>query len=160
MRIIRICTAALARFLISAIFLAGAIHKILNWSDAEKNLMNVLCDWQFQVGFSDQAQDCFAALVPWTPLLLVIATLFELVGGLLLLLGVREKLGATLLVLFLIPATILFHSFWFLDGPARELQIVMVMKNLAILGGLFLVLLHGAEGESGGGSDFSGMKFG
>lgn len=144
----------------SAIFLASAIHKILNWSEAEKNLMNVLCDWQFHVGFSDQAQDCLAALVPWTPLLLVIATLFELVGGLLLLLGVRERLGATLLILFLIPTTVLFHSFWFLEGPARELQIVMMMKNFAILGGLFLVLLHGAEGESGGGGDFSGMKFG
>ena len=145
MRIIRLCATVLARFLLSAIFLAAGVNKIFHWHETEKLLMNVLCDWQSYMGFSDSAQQCFASLTPWTPLLLILATLCELVGGLLLLLGVREKLGASLLILFLIPTTILMHQFWFVEGGLRDVQQIMFLKNLSILGGLIMVLLYGAK---------------
>ena len=48
------------------------------------------------------------------------ATLFQLLGGLLVLLGIKEKLGATLLILFLIPVTVLMHSFWMVEGAERQ----------------------------------------
>jgi len=155
------CATVLARFFISAVFLAGAIGKIFNWHDTEKLLTNTLCDWQINIGFSETAQSCFAILTPWTPLLLIAATLCELVGGLLVLLGIKEKLGAGLLILFLIPTTIIMHQFWFIEGSMKELQTIMFLKNLAILGGLFMIVLHGAQAKSGGGGDsFPPMKFG
>lgn len=107
--------------------------------------MNTLCEWQSNIGFSDGLQDCLSLLVPWTPFLLITATLFEMLGGLSILLGFKEKLGATLLILFLIPATILIHQFWFIEGMAREVQITHFLKNLAILGGLFMIILQGTE---------------
>ena len=160
MRIIRIGCAAIARFFISAIFLASAVNNILHWHETEKNLMGILCDWQMYIGFHEGAQHCFSFLTPWAPVLLGIATLFNLVGGLLILLGVREKLGAALLVLFLIPVTILYHQFWFIDGPARELQTIMFLKNLAILGAMILILLHGGQARSGGGERNAPLKLG
>ncbi len=161
MRFFRMCAIVLARFFISAVFLAGAVGKILNWHDTEKNLMNTLCDWQGYIGFSESAQGCIATITPWTPLLLIVATLCELIGGLLVLLGIKEKLGAGLLILVLIPVTILMHQFWFVDGSARELQTIMFLKNLAIIGGLIMIVLHGAQAKSGGGGDsFPPMKFG
>lgn len=149
MRIVRICTAAVARFLISAVFLASAVKTILNWDETEKNLMGIMCDWQMYGSFSDDVQACFSSLTPWSPLLLGIAALLTLVGGLLVLLGVKEKWGAFMLILFLIPATILYHPFWFLDGEARELQTILFLKNLAIFGGLLLMILHGGQGDKG-----------
>lgn len=161
MRIIRIFAATLARFFISAIFLASAVKNVLNWGETEQTLMNTLADWQGYSAFWDQAQDLFTFLTPWAPLLLVIGTILSLAGGLLLLLGIKEKLAATLLFLFMIPATILYHSFWFYDGPARDLQSIMFLKNLAILGSLILVMLHGAQARSGGGEDgFPPIKLG
>lgn len=160
MRIIRVCTAALARFLMSAIFLSSAIKNIFYWHEVEGNLMTALCEWQAYVGFSEVAQNCFNILTPWAPLLLIVATLFLLGGGLLLLLGVREKLGATLLIFFLIPATLLYHSFWFMEGTVRDLQTIMFLKNLAILGGLLLVLLHGGQERSGNSDNFPSMTLG
>ena len=161
MRTIRVCTAAIARFLMSAIFLAGAVKTVLTWHESEKNLMNALCEWQPHVGFSGTAQDCLSYLIPWTPLLLAIATLFMLVGGLLVLLGIRERIGAFLLILFIIPATLLSHPFWFLEGAAREMQTAMFLKNIAILGGLLLMLLHGGQGKSAGSGDsFPSLKIG
>jgi uncharacterized membrane protein YphA (DoxX/SURF4 family) len=154
MRIVYLCTTVVARFLLSAIFLSAAVGNILNWHETEKLVISTLCEWQTYVGFSDRAISCLNILTPWAPLLLITATFFELIGGLLLLLGVHEKIGATLLVLFLIPTTVLFHPFWVFDGSVRELQSIMFMKNMAILGGLLMVLLHGAQGkkESGFGS--------
>lgn len=145
MKIIRLYTTVLARFFISLVFLAGAVNKILHWHETERSLMNTLCEWQSNIGFSDGLQDCLAAMIPITPILLLVATLFELLGGLSVLLGVKEKLGATLLILFLIPTTILIHQFWFIEGTARELQLAHFLKNLAILGGLLMILLQGTE---------------
>jgi uncharacterized membrane protein YphA (DoxX/SURF4 family) len=144
---------------LSAVFLAGAVNKIIHWHESEKTVMNALCDWQAYIGFSESAQSCFSILMPWTPLLLISATLFELVGGLLVLLGVREKLGAFLLILFLIPTTVIMHQFWFIEGSARELQTVMFLKNLAILGGLLMILLSKDTGKPGG-DPFPPIKLG
>lgn len=145
MEILRLCTTVVARFLISLIFLAGAVNKILHWHEMDRMLMNVLCDWQSNVGFSDSLQDCFVTLIPLTPLLLLGAIFCELIGGLFVLLGIKEKLGAGLLILFLLPTTVLMHQFWFVEGGARELQLTHFLKNLAILGGLLMILLR--EGE-------------
>lgn len=145
MKIIRVCTTVLARFLISLVFLAGAVNKIFHWHDSESAVMNTLCEWQFNVGFSDDMQTCLAYMVSYTPILLGLATLFELLGGLSVLLGVKEKWGATLLVLTLIPTTVLMHQFWFVDPSVRELQMTHFLKNMAILGGLLMILLQGTD---------------
>ncbi|MBX7067242.1 MAG: DoxX family membrane protein [Parachlamydiales bacterium] len=148
MQIIRIIFAAIARFLISLVFLAGALNKILHWHETERNLHSVLCEWQSNLGFSDNAYDCFAFLIPITPVLLLVGLLMELFGSLSILLGFKEKLGAWLLVLFLIPTTIIMHQFWFVDGAMREQQLAHFLKNMAILGGLIVVLLQGIEQKS------------
>lgn len=160
MKFIRVTTVFLTRFSLSAIFLAGGINKILNWHETEKIVENILCDWQSYLAFSDTAQNALASLVPWTPLILMAGTLFELVGGLLILLGLREKLGASLLILFLIPTTVLMHQFWFIETGDRELQTAMFLKNLAILGGLFMILLHGIQTKSVEKDPFPSLKMG
>jgi uncharacterized membrane protein YphA (DoxX/SURF4 family) len=147
MRIIRICLALIARFFISLVFLAGAISKILHWRESETSLLSILCEWQSNIGFSDELHECFGVIIPLTPILLLAATVFEFLGGLLVLLGIKERLGAGLLIVFLIPATIIMHQFWFVDGTARELQLTHFLKNLAILGGLMVIFLQGTEQE-------------
>jgi uncharacterized membrane protein YphA (DoxX/SURF4 family) len=147
MKVIRVATTVLARFLLSAIFLASAVNTIFHWHESEKLLMNVLIDWQGHLAFWEGMQKIFTVLIPWTPLLLIGATLLELIGGLLLLLGVKEKLGAALLILFLIPVTVIMHQFWFVEGGLRDVQQIMFLKNLAILGGLLMVLVFGAQAQ-------------
>lgn len=146
-----------ARLFLSAIFLMAGVDKVFSWSETERELMNALCEWHARTGMSNLAQDCLTALIPWAPFLLVIAVLLELSGGLMVLLGFRERLGAILLLLVIIPATLLFHSFWFLDpGSVREMQAQIFFRNLAILSGLIFVTIHGAQvRESDSPSGFS-----
>ncbi len=153
MKMIRMISVFLARIFLSLVFLCSGAMKLFNWQDTERNLLTALCDWQGYAGYFLPMQECVASLVPWSALLLLLAVLLELSGGLMILFGYKEKIGAALLIILLIPATLIFHPFWFLEGNMRDIQSTMFFKNLAILGGLILVILHGAKTRSQ--SDFS-----
>ncbi len=71
---------------------------------------------------------------------LPMAILLELGGGITVATGYGARLGAIALLVFLVPATCIFHSFWALHGPERQMQMIHFMKNLSIMGGLLLVL--------------------
>jgi len=159
MRVLRVAIAGLARLFLSAIFLASGINKIIYWKETEKRLLAVIGDWQAQTVASEALQTFFSAIVVWLPGLLIISTFIEILGALLLLFGIREKLGAVLLALLLIPTTILMQHFWFSEGSIRESQLSLFLRDVAILGGLFVVILHGAHGEvSGPKDDYSKMQ--
>lgn len=76
-------------------------------------------------------------------ILLFAAAFIELIAALSLIIGYRARVGAFILLLYLIPVTFLFHNFWDLDGGERVLQQIMFLKNLAIFGGLLYVVCHG-----------------
>jgi putative oxidoreductase len=80
----------------------------------------------------------------WTPFFLVMAILFELGGGLSVLSGFKARWGALALIVFLIPATLIFHGFWTYEGAEVRMQQIHFLKNLAILGGLLAVVGNGA----------------
>lgn len=78
------------------------------------------------------------------PLLLIIAALIEIIGGVALLVGFRTRIAGAILLLYLIPVTLIMHDFWNLAGPDRQQQIVEFLKNLGIFGGLFYVISVGS----------------
>ena len=67
------------------------------------------------------------------------AVFLEVAGGLSLLLGVWAKWGATALILFMIPTTLIFHTN-FVD----QNQTIHFLKNLAMMGGLLYVAIYGS----------------
>lgn len=77
--------------------------------------------------------------MPLTGLFLVAAIVLEIGGGLSVLLGFYARIGAAALALFTLAATVIFHS-----NLADPMQQIQFTKNLAILGGLFMVVQHGA----------------
>lgn len=148
MHIIQIFFIFLARIFLSSVFILAAVHKIIDWQETEHGVVYTLCDWLSYVHHSEGLQGFFSGLLEWVPTLLGIAIVVELLGGISILLGYKPRLGAALLILFLIPTTIFFHNFWFLEGARRDIQVVMFVKNLAILGGLFYVLVFGTKVQS------------
>ena len=110
----------LSRILMSAIFIWSGIGKIMN-----------------PVG----TQEYMSAYgVKFTSILLIAAIAVEILGGLSLLLGIKPRYGAIALALFLIPATFIFHTDF-----SDQIQQIMFMKNLAILGGLLMLIQHGGS---------------
>jgi len=80
---------------------------------------------------------------PLVPLFLLGAIVLEIGGSLCLIFGFRAKLGAAALLIFLIPATLIFHNFWAFGGAERQGQMINFMKNISLMGGLLFVLAFG-----------------
>jgi putative oxidoreductase len=76
--------------------------------------------------------------------LLAIATALELLGALSIVLGFKARWGALALLIFLVPVTLVFHNFWAVPAQQQQLEMVNFLKNLAIGGGLLIVLGTGA----------------
>lgn len=111
------------RLLISLIFILAGIGKIIDFQGASDMLRSL----------GVQGAEAY----------ILIGLLMELVGGILLLLGWHTKLGIYLLMIFLFPTTLLFHSFWQDQGAEMALQFSIFLKNLTIYGGLLAFLSYG-----------------
>lgn len=114
----------LSRLLLVTIFILSAFNKI--------------------TGFSGVQGYMASKGMPLTALLLAGAIVFLLAGGFSVLLGYRARIGATLLIVFLIPATLIFHNFWGAAPEAAQGEMIHFMKNLGLLGGLLHIVANGA----------------
>lgn len=62
------------------------------------------------------------------------------VAGTALGLGIRPRESALALLALLVPTTLVGHPFWNAEGPARRVQELHFLKNVAIAGGLLTVI--------------------
>ena len=85
-------------------------------------------------GFAGVAGMIAGRGLPLAPVLLAAAVALMLVWSVLVISGVRVRLGAILLLLFLVPTTLLFHND--VSDPQER---IALLKNLSIMGGLLLV---------------------
>lgn len=86
--------------------------------------------------------------LPYPQLLAALAIIFELGGGIMVLLGWRTRIGALMLFLFVIIATGIVHTFWSYHGIAATNQMLHFIKNISILGGALFIMVFGAGAYS------------
>lgn len=114
-----------ARFCLSAIFIFEA-YDTIKFFEKNKNTMTAYgLEWR---------QDFILGLVVF---LLVL-------GAILILIGYYANLGAILILCYMIPITFIVYSFWNDPKDVQRIQSIMFMKNIAIIGGLILLMVHGA----------------
>jgi putative oxidoreductase len=83
--------------------------------------------------------------VPLPSIAVPLAGIIAGLGALSVLLGFHARIGAWLLVVFLVPVTLTMHRFWGLADPAAaQVQQIMFMKNVSMLGAALLVAYFGA----------------
>jgi len=81
--------------------------------------------------------------LPFAPLALAVAIAVELGGGLLLALGIRTRLVAAALAAFSIVTGLAFHH-----AVGDQNQMIHLLKNIAMAGGLLQVVAFGAGAYS------------
>ena len=82
--------------------------------------------------------------VPAPQVMLAGAILFLIAGSLSVILGYKARIGAALLLAFLVLATYYFHNFWTLSDPqAQKEQMIQFLKNLGLMGAMFLIIASG-----------------
>jgi putative oxidoreductase len=110
--------ALLGRIFLVLIFVMSGFHKITDPQGTQ----------QFMAAMG----------MPMTGLFLIGAIFLELAGAASLLLGYWTRAGAILLIIFMIPTTLIFHT-----NFSDQVQFIMFMKNLSMTGGLLVVLAFG-----------------
>jgi len=120
---------AISRALVAAIFLLSGLSKI--------------------AGFQQTVGIAAGAGLPLPAVSIAIAALVEIVAGLAFLLGWRVRWMSLALFLYLIPATLIFHAAHMGDPTQGRMQMIEVLKNLAIMGGLLKFYVD-ASGEAPG----------
>jgi putative oxidoreductase len=116
-------TALVGRILISVIFIVSGFAKLTDPASA--------------VGYMSSVG------VPNADTLVYIAGAAELAGGLAIALGVLTRIAAIGLIVLLAIINLYFHNFWALAEPEAKMQMVQLTKNLAIMGGLFVLIAMG-----------------
>ena len=104
----------IGRILISAIFIYAIPDKIINFERtveviSNKNIPTIL-----------------------SPFLLVLSIICLIFGSILFISGFKQKLGAYLLLIFIVPTTFIFHF--------SPFQIKAILMNAGLIGGLILGL--------------------
>jgi len=67
---------------------------------------------------------------------------FLILGATLILIGYHSNFGAILLLLYIVPYTLIFYSFWDVPVDTQRIQLINFMKNLAVIGGLLLLTIN------------------
>jgi putative oxidoreductase len=62
------------------------------------------------------------------------AGVLEFIGAAMILIGWHARIGAVLLIAFLVPVTLVMHAFWSAPEAMRQMQMAMFMKNLGLMG--------------------------
>ena len=106
------------RILLAAIFLLSGIKKIRTFEATAASMGE---------------QGIFIPQV-----LLVGAIICLMLGSLALILGLKARWGAILLIVFMIPTTLIYHP-----PNGNENDLIQFMKNLSIVGALLLVVSFG-----------------
>ena len=103
-----------AKIFLSAIFVNAVPSKISNFGSQAQYITSR--------GFPE----------PLSNLLLIAATVLLISGSILLIFSNKTKLACSLLLIFLVPTTIIFHLV--------PLQLMAIARNLSLIGGLLIAI--------------------
>jgi putative oxidoreductase len=112
------------RILVALIFVWFGYLKLTNWDGS----IQYFTKWGFA----------------WAPTLgATLAVIFELGGGILLVIGWKTRWVAAALFVYLIAATLIVHTYWTYDAAQRFNQMSHFYKNVAIMGAMFFLAAVG-----------------
>lgn len=119
----RSATALIGRILMSAIFILSSISKFADPAGTAGSMSSVG--------------------IPAAGTLVYVAAVAELAGGLSLLFGFLTRIGALGLIILVAIISFTFHAFWTMPAAEAAQQQAHFLKNLAIIGGLFVIVAMG-----------------
>jgi putative oxidoreductase len=115
--------ALVGRVLLALIFLSSGIQKVMDPAGT--------------LGYMTSAGLPFAQVLLWA------SVVVEIGAAAMLIFGWKARWGAAALFLWMIPVTAVFHNPWAGDPSQAQMQMIHLMKNVSIVGGLLLALAFG-----------------
>ena len=127
------------RILFAVIFIASGANKFLDLGVAADAIANKVIP-TLPADISPYTQQLEQLTKMELKQILAIATAaLELIGGIMIALNFGARFFSLVMVLFVMAATFYFHDFWNLTGADAKAQMIHALKNLSLIGGLFMI---------------------
>ena len=130
-------TYTTGRIFLSLLFIVAGIQNVMNVSVIAKMLEDN------KVPIPEQVVPYLGAMPKYEALGYLVAGV-ELVGGLMVLVGLAARWGALMLAIFTACTIFFVHHFWTMEGADYTSNMTQALKNLSIIGGLLLVVGAGS----------------
>jgi putative oxidoreductase len=127
----------LGRILLSLIFVVAGIQKLMDVR-ATTDMLTAT-----KIPIPDQIVPYLGGIPKYEALAYLVAAI-EIICGLTVLIGLKARWGALVLIVFTAGTIILVHHFWDMSGEAFTSNLTDALKNLSIIGGLLLVVAVGS----------------
>ena len=131
----------LGRIFIPIVFLVEGIQKVMNIGEIAQMLA------ANGVPVPDEIVPYLGGIPKYEALGYLIAAI-EIICGLLVLIGLKARWAALVLIVFTACTIIFVHHFWDMQGDALIQNRADALKNLSIMGGLLLIVAVGAGPSS------------
>ncbi|MDB5617658.1 DoxX family protein [Tardiphaga sp.] len=125
------------RILFAVIFIASGASKFLDLGATTEMIAGKVVFPDVVAPYVTQLQALTG--MPMNQMLAIAAAVVELLGGILIALNIGVRFFAMVLVLYVMAATFYFHDFWNQTGVEFKNNMIHALKNLSIIGGLFII---------------------
>lgn len=125
------------RILFSVLFIISGAFKLLDIAATAAKIEPKVILPSALTTYVDQL--VAAAGMPMPQMLAIAAGVIELVCGLMIALNFGARFFALVLAVFVVVATFYFHDFWNQTGDIAQNNMIHAMKNLSLIGGLFII---------------------
>jgi putative oxidoreductase len=131
------------RILFVLVFIVSGAQKLM---DLDKTAQSIEQKVTLPAALSGVTAKITASTGLSTPkLLAIVSGAVEVIGGLLIVFGIGTRLAALVLIVFVGVVTFYFHDFWNMAEPDRTANVVQVLKNLSMIGGLLVLFAFGSR---------------
>ena len=97
--------------------------------------------------FFDQTRETLTKYgITWAQDVLIVGSIILLLlGAMMVIIGYYASIGAAMLFVYWLVFTLVVYSFWDYAGETKTLQIKFFMRNMALCGGLLILVANGSK---------------
>jgi putative oxidoreductase len=132
---------AFGRVLFAVVFIYSGATKLFGIQAAADYIATKVTIPEFAASYAQQLETLTG--MPIMQLIAVSAGTFEIIAGLMIALNFLTRFFAILLIIFLLAATFYLYDFWNQPAPDNAKTLEDALKNLSIIGALFILAGYG-----------------
>lgn len=128
---------SLGRFLFCVLFVFSGAAKLLDIAATTQMTQKIVVP-EMLVTYTSQLEG-LAGGMPFAQMLAIGAGVIELLCGILIALNFGARFFALILALFVAATIFYYHDFWNQTGADAQNNLIAALKNLSLIGGLFII---------------------
>jgi putative oxidoreductase len=125
------------RVLFAVLFIVSGAFKLLDITATTQMITDKVVIPEILTAYTTQLEGITG--MPMAQMLAIATGALELICGLMIALNFGARFFAIVLIIFVIAATFYYHDFWNQTGADQKNNIVHALKNVSLIGALFII---------------------